>query len=212
MQLLIFDLDGTLIDSALDLAISVNGTRRHMGLPELDLGLISSYVGDGAPVLIRRVMGPDMPEETVQTALEFFLSFYRLHALEHTRLYPGVREALEELYQRRKTLTVLTNKPVRISADIMAALGLGDKFLRVYGGNSFELKKPDPIGVTTLMSETGIGPSETILVGDSHVDMQTARNAGVTACGVTWGFQTERMLAEQPDIVIDDMRQLLDHV
>jgi phosphoglycolate phosphatase len=212
VQLLIFDLDGTLIDSALDLAISVNATRRHMGLPELDLGLISSYVGDGASVLIRRVMGPDVPEETVQTALEFFLSFYRLHALEHTKLYPGVREPLEELYRRGKTLAVLTNKPVRISADIMSALGLADKFYRVYGGNSFELKKPDPIGVTTLMSESGIVAAETLMVGDSHVDMQTARNAGVVACGVTWGFQKERMLAEQPDLVIDEMRQLLDHV
>lgn len=212
MQLLIFDLDGTLIDSALDLAISVNATRRHMGLPELDLDLISSYVGDGAPVLIRRVIGPEALEETVRTALEFFLTFYRLNALEHTKLYPGVREALEELFRRGKTLSVLTNKPVRISADILVALGLGDKFFRVYGGNSFELKKPDPIGVTTLLSETGIEPVETMLVGDSHVDMQTARNAGVAACGVTWGFQTERMLAEQPDLVIDDMRQLLDHV
>ena len=212
MELLIFDLDGTLIDSALDLAISVNATRRHMELSEMDLGLISSYVGDGAPVLIRRVMGPDASEETVQAALEFFLRFYRAHALEHTKLYPGVREALEELYRRGKTLTVLTNKPVRISADIMAALGLADKFHRVYGGNSFELKKPDPIGVTTLMLETGIGPAETMFVGDSHVDIQTARNAGVAACGVTWGFQKERMLAEQPDVVIDDMRQLLDHV
>ena len=119
------------------------------------------------------------------------------HALEHTKLYPGVREPLEELYRRGKTLAVLTNKPVRISTDIMAALGLADKLYRVYGGNSFEQKKPDPIGVTTLMSETGIGPAETMLVGDSHVDMQTARNAGVAACGVTWGFQTERMLAEQ---------------
>lgn len=109
-------------------------------------------------------------------------------------------------------MTVLTNKPVRISADILAALGLADKFFRVYGGNSFELKKPDPVGVTTLMSETGIGPTETMLIGDSHVDMQTARNAGVTACGVTWGFQRERMLAEQPDFIIDDMGQLLDHV
>ncbi len=212
MQLLIFDLDGTLIDSALDLALSVNATRRHMGLPELDLDLISSYVGDGAPVLIRRVMGPEASEETVQAALEFFLAFYRIHALEHTKLYAGVREPLEELYRRGKTLSVLTNKPVRISADILAALGLGDKFFRVYGGNSFELKKPDPIGVTTLMSETGIGPSETMLIGDSHVDMQTARNAGVAACGVTWGFQRELMLAEQPDLVIDDMRQLLDYV
>jgi len=212
VELLIFDLDGTLIDSALDLAISVNATRRHMELSEMDLGLISSYVGDGAPVLIRRVMGPDASEETVQAALEFFLRFYRAHALEHTKLYPGVREALEELYRRGKTLTVLTNKPVRISADIMAALGLADKFHRVYGGNSFELKKPDPIGVTTLMLETGIGPAETMFVGDSHVDIQTARNAGVAACGVTWGFQKERMLAEQPDVVIDDMRQLLDHV
>jgi phosphoglycolate phosphatase len=212
VKLFIFDLDGTLIDSALDLALSVNATRLHMGLSELDLALINSYVGDGAPVLIRRVMGPDATEVTVQAALEFFLGFYRTHALEHTKLYPGVREPLEEMYRLGKTLAVLTNKPVRISTDIISALGLADKFCRVYGGNSFELKKPDPIGVTTLMSETGIGPAETMFVGDSHVDIQTARNAGVTACGVTWGFQTERMLAEQPDLVIDDMRQLLDHL
>jgi phosphoglycolate phosphatase len=209
LNLFIFDLDGTLIDSALDLALSVNATRRHMGMPELDHGTINSYVGEGARVLLERAMGPGAPEETVSRALDFFLTFYRAHSLEHTKLYPGVREAIDELHARGKNLAVLTNKPVRISLDILAALGLGEKFFRVYGGNSFEQKKPDPIGVTTLMGETYASKEETMFVGDSGVDIRTARNAGVKACGVTWGFDPERMRAAQPDLIIDRMSELL---
>ncbi len=212
MNLLIFDLDGTLIDSIEDLAISVNATRRHMGLVEIDLPTINSYIGEGAAVLIRRALGPDALEDDVTKALEFFLVYYREHALEHTKLYPGIREGIDELHARGKTLAVLTNKPVRISNDIIRALGLADKFFRVYGGNSFEQKKPDPVGVTTLLSETYASAAETMLIGDSYVDIRTARNAGVKACGVSWGFDPERMRAEGPDLIVDSMSELILHL
>jgi phosphoglycolate phosphatase len=212
LNLLIFDLDGTLIDSIQDLAISVNATRRHMGLTALEQSTINSYVGEGAAVLMRRAMGPEALEADVQRALEFFLAYYRDHSMEHTRLYPGIREGIEELCARGKTLAVLTNKPVRISNDIIRALGLAEKFFRVYGGNSFEQKKPDPVGIATLLTETNSSPAEAMLVGDSFVDIQTARNAGVAACGVTWGFDPVRMRAEAPDLIVDSMTELLCHV
>src|SRR6266545_4887317 len=113
MDLLIFDLDGTLIDSKLDLAISVNATRVHMGRPAIDEAVAASWVGNGAPVLIRRAMGPEAPEAEVEQALAFFLSHYREHMLDNTVLYPGVREGLDRLRAAGLKMAVLTNKPVR---------------------------------------------------------------------------------------------------
>ncbi len=210
MDLLIFDLDGTLIDSRLDLAQSVNATRVHMGMTRLDNERVYSYVGNGAPVLIRRAMGEQSTEPQVQEALEFFLEYYREHALDFTTLYPGVRESLIRLHGAGKSLAVLTNKPVKISRSIIERLGVGDLFLRVYGGNSFEFKKPDPIGVVKLMEETGIGRERTAMIGDSSVDILTARNAGVRACGVTYGFQPESLADPAPDILVDRMEDAAD--
>jgi phosphoglycolate phosphatase len=207
--LIIFDLDGTLIDSSTDLAISMNATRRHFGLPAIEPSLIYSYVGNGAAVLVERAMGADVPPATLNDALQFFLEFYRAHALEHTKLYPGVREMLLELSQAGHQLAVLTNKPVRISFDIIGALGLAECFMRVYGGNSFPAKKPDPAGVITLMQEANATPEATWLVGDSSVDVKTARNAGVRSCGVAWGFQPESFDLEPPDVVIRRPDELL---
>lgn len=211
-MLCIFDLDGTLIDSRLDLATAVNATRSEMGMSPLDHPLIFSYVGNGAPVLIRKAMGPDAPEADVQRALEFFLAFYRDNAVVHTVLYPGVRESLERLHASGASLSVLTNKPVRISESIMKTLGLAPILTRIYGGNSFEQKKPHPIGIDTLRAESGAEPNDTWMVGDSIVDMQTARNAGVNACGVTYGFQPETLAACPPDLLVDRMEDFAAHV
>jgi phosphoglycolate phosphatase len=205
VELLIFDLDGTLIDSRLDLANAVNATRAEMGKPPLEHSLVYSYVGNGAPVLVRKAMGPDAAEAEVQRALEFFLGYYKDHAVDDTRLYPGVRESLEQLHSAGMRLAVLTNKPVRISEAIMNYFDLGPLLFRIYGGNSFERKKPDPVGVDTLRAETGISAERTWMVGDSIVDMQTARNAGVKACGVTYGFQPETLAACPPDLLVDRM-------
>jgi phosphoglycolate phosphatase len=210
MDLLIFDLDGTLIDSRLDLVLSVNAARAHMGLPALDNELVASYVGNGAPMLIRRAMPPDAAEPQLVEALEFFLEHYREHALDNTRLYPGVREALDRLAAAGKKLAVLTNKPVKVSRTIVTGLGLDGLFFQVYGGNSFDFKKPNPVGVETLMKEAGVERAGVLLVGDSSVDMLTARNAGVRCCGVTYGFQPESLADPAPDFLTDDMRKVAD--
>ena len=210
MDLLIFDLDGTLVDSKLDLAQAVNATRSHMGMSVLDNERVYSYVGNGAPVLIRRAMGAQATEPQVQEALEFFLEYYREHYLDFTTLYPGVREALDRLRDGGKRMAVLTNKPVRISCAILDGLGVGGHFFQVYGGNSFDLKKPDPVGVHTLMQETGIPADRTLMIGDSGVDIQTARNAGIASCGVTYGFQPETLVDPAPDRLVDRMEELAD--
>jgi phosphoglycolate phosphatase len=210
MDLLIFDLDGTLVDSKLDLAQAVNATRSHMGMSALDNERVYSYVGNGAPVLIRRAMGAQATEPQVQEALEFFLEYYREHYLDFTTLYPGVREALDRLRDGGKRMAVLTNKPVRISRAILNGLGVSGHFFQIYGGNSFDLKKPDPIGVRTLMLEAGIPAGRTLMIGDSGVDIQTARNAGVASCGVTYGFQPETLADPAPDRMVDRMEELAD--
>jgi phosphoglycolate phosphatase len=210
--LLVFDLDGTLIDSRLDLAHSVNAARAEMKKGPLPHELIYSYVGEGAPVLIKRAMGPEAGEDEVQAALEFFLDYYRRHALDYTVLYPGVRESLERFHAAGMTLAVLTNKPVRISNMIMEKLGLAPMLFRTYGGNSFEHKKPHRVGIDTLRSETGAAAGETWMVGDSHVDVRTARNAEVSSCGVTYGFQPETFREFPPDFLAATMTEFADYL
>ncbi|HEX4135853.1 MAG TPA: HAD hydrolase-like protein [Bryobacteraceae bacterium] len=210
MPLLIFDLDGTLIDSRLDLAHAVNATRAQAGRGPLPHEQIFSFVGNGAPVLIKRAMGPEATEEEVANALEFFLDYYRHHALDYTVLYPGVRESLERLNLAGTLMAILTNKPVRISRRIIEALGMSPLFFRIYGGNSFDHKKPHRVGVDTLRTEAQAAPEETWMVGDSYVDVQTARNAGVASCGVTYGFQPETFREFPPDVLVDRMEELAD--
>ncbi|MBV9743681.1 MAG: HAD-IA family hydrolase [Acidobacteriia bacterium] len=212
MDLLIFDLDGTLIDSKLDIASSVNAARAHLGLDPLEVPLVLTYVGHGAPVLVRKALGARATEDAVAEALQFFLEHYREHALDTTRLYPGVAESLERLHAAGKRLAVLTNKPVAVSRTILAGLCVSRFFFQIYGGNSFSAKKPDPAGVEKLMSEAGIGRAGTMIVGDSAVDVETARNSGVRACGVTYGFSHEGFDRNPPDLLIDRMEDLADWV
>ncbi|MCC6362538.1 MAG: HAD-IA family hydrolase [Bryobacterales bacterium] len=209
MELVIFDLDGTLIDSKLDLARSVNAMRRHLGFPELSDELIFTYVGNGAPVLVRRALAPEASDSLAAQGLEFFLEYYRGHLLDHTDLYPGVREALEAIREGGIPMAVLTNKPIGPTETIIDGLGLGSHFFRVYGGNSFEQKKPDPVGVLRLLDESRAQPDRAVLVGDSAVDVRTARNAGIRAAGMTYGFQPEGLATDPPDYLLDRMEQLL---
>ncbi len=212
MDLLIFDLDGTLIDSRLDLANAVNATRAHMGMPALENERVYTYVGNGAPVLIRRSLGDQATEAEVEEGLEFFLEYYREHALDFTALYPGVRTALDRLMEAGKKMAVLTNKPVRMSRAIVDGLGVGRHFFQVYGGNSFEFKKPNPIGVDALIREVGAVRERTAMIGDSIVDVQTGRNARVFCCAVTYGFQPETLTDPAPDLLVDRMEEFADWV
>ncbi len=210
VRVLIFDLDGTLIDSELDLALSVNATLEHLGRAPLDHARIASYVGRGAAKLIEQSLGAGTSGEECKLGLEYFLSYYRQHMLDHTVTYPGVREALAML--EGKPMAVLTNKPVRFSERIIEGLGLSKYFKFIYGGNSFETKKPDPAGTRILLNDLGAAPVEAMVVGDSEVDVQTARNVGAWACGVTYGLGTKGLTQYPPDILVDNLVELADYL
>ncbi|MGA2426738.1 MAG: HAD-IA family hydrolase, partial [Terriglobales bacterium] len=211
------DLDGTLIDSRLDLIHSVNATMRHIGRSELEDDVIASYVGDGAPALVRRALGNTAPGNTedealFRVALEYFLGYYRLHKLDHTTVYDGIPETLARLAEasngEQRLMAVLSNKPVNPSRDIVRALGLGDFFVRVYGGNSFTAKKPDPLGVQTILQETGVAAADALMIGDSSIDVLTGRNAGLWTCGVMYGFAPHSLDEVPPDVLVETPREL----
>jgi len=206
VRALIFDLDGTLIDSKRDLARSVNAMLREMGRAELREETISGYIGQGAPQLVGRALGEGATEEEHKRALQFFLGYYEEHKMDTTRAYPGVAEALEELAEL--PMAVLTNKPARISVRILNELGLKRYFRAIYGGNSFETKKPDPLGANTILREFGAAAREALLIGDSEVDVQTARNAGTLAAAVNYGFGVHDRAAHPADFYLDHFTDL----
>jgi phosphoglycolate phosphatase len=206
VRVLIFDLDGTLIDSKQDLIHSVNAMLRELRRRELAEETISGYIGHGAPQLVARALGDGCTEAERQQALEFFLRYYETHKMDTTYAYPGVAETLEKLASM--PMAVLTNKPVRISVRILEAMGLAKYFRAIYGGNSFETKKPDPLGARTILRELGAEPGEALLVGDSEVDVQTARNAGTLAAVVNYGFGVHDRGAHPADIYLERFSEL----
>jgi phosphoglycolate phosphatase len=157
-------------------------------------------------MLIRRALGAEAPEADVQSGLQTFLSYYRAHMLDRTRLYPETLETLDELSDCR--FAVLTNKPVRFSREILDGLGIYQRFDAVYGGNSFERKKPDPIGILRILADTGGTADRAWMIGDSAVDVRTGRNAGVATCGVRWGYATDSFAEAPPDVLIDRFSEL----
>ena len=211
IKLLIFDLDGTLIDSRLDLIHSINAMLRHFKRPELPGDVIATYVGDGAPMLVRRALGDPKDEKFLQEALEYFLSYYRVHKLDHTHIYLGIVEmlaAVQGINGASRVCSVLSNKPVNPSRAIVDALGMSKFFVSVYGGNSFATKKPDPLGAKQILAETGVAPSDTLIVGDSSNDVLTGRNAGLWTCGVTYGFAPHTLCEAPPDVLVDTPEEL----
>ena len=209
VRALIFDLDGTLIDSKLDLALAVNATLEHMGRRALAHEQIYGYVGDGASMLVKRALGDGTTDADAEAGLSYFLS-YRAHMLDNTITYPGVREGLALL--QHHPMAVLTNKPVRFSQGILDGLGIAGYFRFVYGGNSFQTKKPDPEGVNVLLRDLAVAPLEAMMIGDSAVDVRTARNAGTWACGVTYGLGAEGLRAHPPDLMLDSLADLPLHL
>lgn len=211
IRLLIFDLDGTLVDSQLDLAHSVNAMLRHYHRAELPVHMISGFIGDGAPMLVRRALGDPDNGDFFREALDFFIRYYREHKLDNTYVYPGMKEALEAIRSSadgRVKMAVLTNKPVIPSKGIVEGLGLKDFFFEVYGGNSFPTKKPDPQGAVKLMEQAGASPAETVMIGDSHNDTLTARNAGMWSVGCTYGLSPQSLELVPPDLLIDSPGEL----
>jgi phosphoglycolate phosphatase len=206
LRLLVFDLDGTLIDSRLDLCNSVNAMLTHFGRHPLPDAVIASYIGDGAAMLVRRSLGDPEDSAFVEQALRYFLGFYREHKLDHTYVYPGVHEALAAVGVAadgsRRQMAVLTNKPVGPAVAICAALGLAPHFFRIYGGDSFAVKKPDSLGLETLIAEAGVTPEETVMIGDTDVDVLTARACGAWALGCGFGLAPHTLESAPPDCLV----------
>jgi phosphoglycolate phosphatase len=207
IQALIFDLDGTLIDSERDLVEATNATLRHLGRPELPPAIVSGYIGHGAPKLVAGALGPGTDAELLAAALQFFLGYYEDHKLIHTRAYPSVPEALELLAYM--PMAVLTNKPQRMSAEILEALGIAKYFRVIYGGDSFPARKPDPAGVHKILASFSVPAANALFIGDSEVDVQTARNAGTPCAIVNYGFGKNDRAAFPANIYIDKLTDLV---
>ncbi|MBK9516996.1 MAG: HAD-IA family hydrolase [Anaeromyxobacter sp.] len=182
-RLAILDLDGTLLDTLDDLAASVNAALAAVGRPARSRAEIESYVGEGARLLLERAVAPH--QELAAPALAAWWRHYDLHCLDRTRPFPGIPELLT---RSGRLLAVHTNKPGRVARRILAGLGLLDRFALVTGGDEAP-RKPDPGGTLELMRRLGARPEDTVFIGDSPIDVRTARQAGVPMVAVTWGFR-----------------------
>jgi phosphoglycolate phosphatase len=204
----VFDLDGTLIDSRADLTQAVNHVRRTFRLPELSLEEVTGYVGEGARRLMQRALGTGH-ENRLEDGLRLFIEYYGAHLLDHTQLYPGIAAMLRELAQRGVLLSLLSNKPEAMSRAILDGLGVLPVFRAVLGGDSFRARKPEPAGLEHLRGLTGTCVEKMLVVGDSLIDLRTAGAAGINFCGVAWGFGAEGLRAAGAQAIIDEPAALL---
>ncbi len=200
----VLDLDGTLVDSLDDLHASVNHALAAVGLPPRAREEVHGYVGEGARVLLARAVAPH--DHLVEPALAAWWPHYEAHCLDRTRPYEGIPALLAGA---GRVLAVHTNKPGRLARRILEGLGLLSRFAVVLGGDEAP-RKPDPTGVREIMARTGAAPHETVFVGDSRVDVRTARAAGVALVAVTWGFGTRADLAaEGAAVLVDRVSELV---
>jgi phosphoglycolate phosphatase len=214
-RLVVFDLDGTLVDSARDIAAAVNAALAALepGTAPLPLEGVVGFVGDGARVLVERVLQHRGSSLRPDRVLPLYLEAYRERLLDTTRLYPGVADALAELQASGRQLAVLTNKPGDLSRTILNGLGVGSRFARIWGAGDVPARKPDPAGLRALLTELGAGAEGVWLVGDSPTDVETARAAGARAAGVAWGFDAAALRAAGPDRMLEhpqEFARLLD--
>jgi phosphoglycolate phosphatase len=213
-RLLVFDLDGTLVDSSQDLADSVNALLQELGAPELPIDTVTGMVGDGAAVLIRRALVKAGLDVSPRHALERFLDHYDKRLLATTRPYAGMVETLETL-RPAHALAVLTNKPANATMRLLEGLGLLEFFSEVIGGDTPFGRKPDPTGLLALVSRANATPETTLLVGDSPVDLATAQHAGARICLARYGFGFRAFRAGEngfrgDELFIDEPRGLFD--
>jgi len=184
-MLAIFDLDGTLCDTVDDIARSVNAVLRRLRMATIPRDTVRGYVGRGARALMERCLG-DAGRDGLDRAVELLLDEYKVHCLDRTRPYPGVREGLKRMAGLTKV--ILSNKPRDICRITIDGLGLASHFAAVYGGESLRARKPDPEAVREVLSLHGADPGRAVVVGDSEFDLRAARGAGVPFLGVTYGY------------------------
>ena len=206
-KLVVFDLDGTLVDSSQDLATALNRTLVWAGAAPLEPAVVLSLVGEGARRLIEKAAAARSLTQSVDELLAVFLATYREVLLEQTRLYPGMDELLTARLPPRR-LAVLTNKPGDMSRAILSGLGVAHCFDWIWGAGDVPARKPDPVGLRRLLAAAAVAPHEAALIGDSAIDVRTARGAGVAAIGVTYGFSPASLDQEPPDVRVANVTEL----
>lgn len=204
----IFDLDGTLLDTLQDLANSVNYVLRQFGFPERSLSEVRSFVGNGVKILLKRSFSHQLEEEDLMRALDVFRKHYAMHMNDHTGMYEGIEELLIHLHEKELNLAIVSNK-LDSAVKELNQLYL-KKYVPLAVGTPPERKKPDPYSVQEVMKHYNSTVNDTIYVGDSDVDIETAHNAGLKCIGVSWGFRGRKFLEEHgADFVIDHPSELL---
>jgi len=206
VELVVFDLDGTLVDSREDIAQAVNHVLGLFNLPALPDHEIAAYVGRGVSSLVRSVLGEGQ-QHLYKKAMPLFKAYYAEHLLDHTVLYPGVRELLESLKNFRKA--VITNKPTEYSVKILEGLGVARFFETVLGGDKVPAKKPAPDALITLAGQSGVALEKVLMIGDSTMDIEAGKNAGTRTCAMTYGFgRREDLVRARPDYILDSITEV----
>lgn len=210
----LFDLDGTLIDSARDISNCVNETLRRMGREEIQEEVITSFVGRGVVPLIERVMAEAAPcrggrEAETREAVALFMELYEAHCLDSTRLYPGIREVLDAF--AGKSLAVVTNKVEKFTRKILEGLSIRGRFATVICGDSLEEKKPHPAPVLHALERASAQAGRAVIIGDSNIDIAAGKAAGTLTCGVLYGLRPEQEIREaRPDAIVATAAEITD--
>lgn len=206
-RLILYDLDGTLVDTREDISRAANHMRSEMGLGSLPRETICRFVGLGLHQLVQSCLETEDLEQ-VERGVALYRAHYTQHLLDNTILYPSVSEVLNHF--RERTQAVITNKPNPYSREILEALGVAGYFVEIVAGNSGYAKKPDPAGILAIMQRAGAAPEQTLLVGDSPIDVESGVRAGIATVGVAHGFSPRQELeAAGPDELVEDFSELL---
>jgi len=213
-RLVMFDLDGTLMDSVPDLAAAVDKMLMLLGREPAGIERVRDWVGNGSRVLVRRALAGQLDhdgvaDELADEALALFMQAYA-GGHELTAVYPGVRDCLDWLRERRVKLAIITNKPAQFIEPLLEEKGLAGYFDWLVGGDTLPQQKPDPAALFWVMDKAGVAPSESLFVGDSRNDVRAAKAATVRCVALTYGYNHgERIADEQPALVLDDLRELV---
>jgi len=209
IELIMFDLDGTLADTGADLADSVNFTRAHFDLPPLPAPAVYANVGRGVEYLLKHSLS-EAGEELFRSVMQVFLQRYEAHLLDRTELYSGAAEILRYFSAKRRA--VVSNKIHRLTLAVVQGLGVAAEFDAVLGGDCVAEKKPHPEMLQLVLDQFHISPANALIVGDSDTDIEAGKRAGVVTCGVTYGLGNNAALrAALPDLTIDGLSELADH-
>ncbi|MFZ2087865.1 MAG: HAD-IA family hydrolase [Desulfobaccales bacterium] len=206
IDLIVFDLDGTLVDSLPDLANAANHALHRLGLPAQPLTAHKKMIGAGEKNYVRRFLGPDF-QHLYDQALKLYLEHYSGHLGDQSQVYPGVKETLARLAPMN--MAVLSNKREDLSRQVVEVMGLGNFFMMVRGGNSYGALKPSPEGLSALIRELGGTPARTLMVGDKPEDVLSGRGAGTRTAALTNGYgDPEAIAAARPDHLFSDFTQV----